>query len=156
MRDLNTISAAITAAETGHMVFSTVHTNNAPETIDRLIDVFQPYQQQQIRFQLSQILQAVLSQRLLPRAGGKGRIAAFEIMICTDAIRNLIKEAKTDQIPSYIQTGTQDGMKTLDQALQELMGQGLVAMEKCQEISNHPDQVKTATRIPITKHYMSN
>jgi twitching motility protein PilT len=156
MRDLDTISAVITAAETGHLVLSTVHTNNAPETIDRLIDVFPPYQQQQIRFQLSQILLAVLSQRLLQRSEGKGRIAAFEIMICTDAIRNLIREGKTDQIPTYLQTGSKQGMKTLDQALLELIEQGLVNMEKCTEISNYPDKVETATRISVTERYARN
>lgn len=120
MRDLETISTAISAAETGHLVFSTLHTIGSAETIDRIIDVFPPYQQQQIRTQLASVLEAVISQQLLPTADGKGRVAAFEVMINTPAIRNHIREAKTHLIGSSIQTSRKLGMITMDEALFEL------------------------------------
>jgi len=142
MRDLDTISTAISAAETGHLVFSTVHTVSAPQTIDRLVDVFPAHQQAQIRFQLSQVLEGVLSQRLLPRAGGKGRVAAFEIMLGTDAIRNLIREARTDQIVTYLQTGRQYGMQTMDQALEDLVRSGTVTLEEALTRSSNPDELR--------------
>jgi twitching motility protein PilT len=128
MRDLPTISTAITAAETGHLVLATLHTNNAPQSIDRIIDVFPPDQQQQIRFQLSQVLEAVLSQTLLSRISG-GMVAAFEIMIANQAVRNLIRESKVYQLPGIIQLGTKDGMLSLDQSLADLVSAGLVARE---------------------------
>ena len=109
MRDLETISTAITAAETGHLVFSTLHTNNTSEAIDRMIDVFPPHQQQQIRVQLSTVLEGVVAQQLLPKLDG-GRIAAFEVLIANSAIRNLIREGKAFQIPSILQTSKRDGM----------------------------------------------
>lgn len=142
MRDLDTISTAITAAETGHLVLSTVHTVNAPQTIDRIVDVFPAYQQEQIRFQLSLVLEGVLSQLLLPRAGGRGRVAAFEIMVATDAIRNLIRDGRTDQIPTYLQTGRQYGMQTMDQALQDLVRSGLVTTEEALMRSSKPDELR--------------
>ena len=142
MRDLDTISTAITAAETGHLVLSTVHTVNAPQTVDRIVDVFPAYQQEQIRFQLSLVLEGVLSQLLLPRAGGRGRIAAFEIMVATDAIRNLIRDGRTDQIPTYLQTGKQYGMQTMDQALQDLVRSGLVTTEEALMRSTKPDELR--------------
>jgi len=142
MRDLDTISTAITAAETGHLVLSTVHTVNAPQTVDRIVDVFPAYQQEQIRFQLSLVLEGVLSQLLLPRAGGRGRIAAFEIMVATDAIRNLIRDGRTDQIPTYLQTGRQYGMQTMDQALQDLVRSGLVTTEEALMRSTQPDELR--------------
>lgn len=120
MRDLDTISTAITAAETGHLVFSTLHTIGAASTIDRIIDVFPPYQQSQIRSQLSLVLEAVISQQLLPIIGGKGRKAAFEVMLSTPAIRNMIRESKTHQIASSIQTNRKIGMQTMDDAVYEL------------------------------------
>lgn len=120
MRDLETIAIAITAAETGHLVFSTLHTNSSADSIDRMIDVFPPHQQQQIRVQLSGVLEGIISQQLLPKADGSGRLAAFEVMIATYAIRNLIREGKTYQIPSILQTGKKDGMQTMDDAIYEL------------------------------------
>jgi twitching motility protein PilT len=126
MRDLETISLALTAAETGHLVFATLHTKSAPKTIDRIIDAFPPAQQQQIRVQLAEALQGVISQILLPTKDKKGRAAAFEIMVANIAIRNLIREAKTHQMPSTIQTGTQLGMQSLEQALRNLVMQGKV------------------------------
>ena len=126
MRDLETISLALTAAETGHLVFGTLHTKSAPKTIDRIIDAFPPAQQQQVRVQLAEALQGVISQILLPTKDKKGRVAALEIMVATVAIRNLIREGKTHQMPSSIQTGTQIGMQSLEQALRNLVMQGRV------------------------------
>jgi twitching motility protein PilT len=126
LRDLETISLALTAAETGHLVFGTLHTKSAPKTIDRIIDAFPPAQQQQVRVQLAEALQGVISQVLLPTKDRKGRAAALEIMVATVAIRNLIREGKTHQMPSSIQTGTQAGMQSLEQALRNLVMQGRV------------------------------
>lgn len=120
MRDLDTISTAVTAAETGHLVFSTLHTIGAVPTIDRIIDVFPTHQQAQIRLQLATLLEAIISQQLLPTADKQGRVAAFEIMFANSAIRNLIREAKSHQIPSIIQTSKQAGMITMDDALFDL------------------------------------
>jgi twitching motility protein PilT len=117
MRDLDTISAAITAAETGHLVMSTLHTTDAVQTIDRMIDVFPPSQQSQIRLQLSQEILAILSQTLLPRASGKGRIAAFEIVLSNPSIRTLIREGRTYEIPTYMRIHTEAGVQSLDDAL---------------------------------------
>ncbi|WAM33203.1 type IV pilus twitching motility protein PilT [Caldicellulosiruptor morganii] len=129
MRDLETISIALTAAETGHVVFSTLHTVGAAKTIDRIIDVFPPHQQQQIRVQLSTVLQGVVSQQLLTRRDGKGRVVATEVMICNPAIRNLIRENKTYQIPSIIQTHQRVGMITMEQSLIELYKRGLITRD---------------------------
>ena len=129
MRDLETISIAITAAETGHLVFSTLHTIGAAKTIDRIIDVFPPYQQQQVKIQLASVLQAVVSQQLLPNISGDGRIAALEVMITTPGIQNLIREGKTHQIESAVQTGNRYGMKTMDMAISELYKKGVISME---------------------------
>src|SRR5436190_1388402 len=129
MRDLETIQLAITAAETGHLVFATLHTTDAPQTCDRIIDVFPPTQQQQIRMQLSVTLQGVLSQTLMPRCDTTGRIAAFEMMVATPAIRSLIREGKTHQMYSDIQTGGDFGMQTLDKHLLELVTARKVAYE---------------------------
>ena len=126
MRDLETISIAVTAAETGHLVFSTLHTIGAANTIDRIIDVFPSYQQQQIRTQLADVLECVVSQQLLPRCDGKGRVAAMEVMLVNGAIRNLIRESKTFQIPSVIQTNRKLGMITMDDAIFELYGQHII------------------------------
>lgn len=120
MRDLETISTAITAAETGHLVFSTLHTVGSANTIDRIIDVFPPYQQQQIRTQLAEVLECVVSQQLIPRASGTGRAAALEVMIVNSAIRNHIRESKTFQIPTVMQTNRKSGMCTMDDALLDL------------------------------------
>ena len=129
MRDLETISIALTAAETGHLVFSTLHTIGAAKTIDRVIDVFPPHQQQQIRIQLASVIQAIISQQLLPRANGKGRVAAFETMIATPAIRNLIREEKIHQIDTVIQTSGKQGMQTMDKSLLELYKKGIISRE---------------------------
>jgi twitching motility protein PilT len=126
MRDLETISLALTAAETGHLVFATLHTSSAPKTIDRVIDVFPAAQQGQIRTMLAESIQAVFSQVLLKRKGGKGRILALEIMIGTPAVKNLIREAKISQIPSMMQTGQKFGMQTLEAAIKDLLARNLV------------------------------
>src|SRR5437016_6338468 len=138
MRDLETIQLAITAAETGHLVFATLHTTDAPQTVDRIIDVFEPEQQQQIRMQLSVTLQAVVSQTLLMRADGSGRVAAFEIMVATPAIRTLVREGKTYQMYTDIQTGAQHGMQTLDTHLLKLAVDGIVDFETAQAKSSAP------------------
>jgi twitching motility protein PilT len=129
MRDLETISIAITAAETGHLVLSTLHTNGAAKTIDRVIDVFPPHQQQQIRVQLASVLQAVISQQLLPKKDGNGRVAAHEILIASPAVRNLIREGKTHQLNTAIQTGANLKMQTMDSALVNLYIKGLIRKE---------------------------
>ncbi|KFZ42492.1 type IV pili twitching motility protein PilT [Anoxybacillus flavithermus] len=129
MRDLETIQTAITAAETGHLVFGTLHTSSAPATIDRIIDVFQPEQQAQIRIQLATVLVAIISQRLFPRAQKNGRIAATEILINNAAIANLIRNGKIHQIPSVMQTNRALGMHTLEASIKELVQQGLIARE---------------------------
>lgn len=133
MRDLETISTAITAAETGHLVFGTLHTSSAASTVDRIIDVFPPHQQQQIRIQLAATLQGVVAQLLLPKQGG-GRVAAMEILTVTPAVRNLIREGKTHQIPSSIQTGGKYGMQSMDSALKNLLQQGLITQEAANKL----------------------
>jgi twitching motility protein PilT len=129
MRDLETISLAISASETGHLVFGTLHTTNAPGTIDRVINVFPPGQQGQIRTMIADSLKAVVSQALLPRRGGKGRVAAFEILRGTQNVAALIREGKTFQLPSALQTGQMAGMNTMDQALLRLVEEGKVDPE---------------------------
>jgi len=126
MRDLETISLALTAAETGHLVFGTLHTSGAPSTINRIIDVFPPEQQEQIRAQISTSLKMVVTQRLIKTKDGAGRVAAFEIMKCTSPIQNLIREAKIHQIPSIMQTAVRDGMITMDKSLEELVKSGKI------------------------------
>ena len=126
MRDLETISLALTAAETGHLVFGTLHTSGAPSTINRIIDVFPPEQQEQIRAQISTSLKMVVTQRLLKTRDGLGRVGAFEIMKCTSPIQNLIREAKIHQIPSIMQTAVRDGMITMDKSLEELVKSGKI------------------------------
>lgn len=138
MRDLETISLAITAAETGHLVFATLHTTDAPQTVDRVIDVFSPDQQQQIRMQLSVTLLAVISQTLMPRADETGRVAAFEVMVCTPAIRALIREGKTHQLYTDIQTGAEHGMISLDQYLLDLVKNRLIKYEDALAKSSNP------------------
>ncbi len=130
MRDLETISIAITAAETGHLVFSTLHTIGAAKTIDRIIDVFPPHQQSQIRVQLAGVMEGIISQQLIPLKSGTGRVGAFEIMMSTPAIRNLIREAKPHQIQSSIQTGGKFGMRTMDGSLTELYRSGQISLEE--------------------------
>lgn len=141
MRDLETISTAITAAETGHLVLATLHTVNAAQTIDRIVDVFPPHQQPQVRMQLSVALEGVLSQALLPLKGGKGRIAAVEVMVTTPAIRNLIREGKTHQLSSTMQSGAKDGMQILNQALRELVRADLVTFEAALAHTSNPQEL---------------
>jgi twitching motility protein PilT len=129
MRDLETMSIAVTAAETGHLVLSTLHTIGAAKTVDRIIDVFPPFQQQQIKVQLSTVLEGIISQQLLPKADGSGRIAATEVMVTNTALKNLIREGKTHQLQSLIQTGGKQGMKTMDGSLAELYKKGLITKE---------------------------
>ncbi|MCP4401036.1 MAG: type IV pilus twitching motility protein PilT [bacterium] len=142
MRDLETIALALTAAETGHLVFGTLHTSSAPKTIDRIIDVFPASEQGQIRAGLSESLRAVISQVLLKTADGKGRVAGLEIMIGIPAVRNLIREAKIHQIPSIMQTGSQYGMQTMDQVLVELVMKKVVTMEEAMTKTSNPDLFK--------------
>lgn len=132
MRDAETIATAITAAETGHLVFATLHTSDAAQTIDRIIDVFPPYQQPQIRMQLSMTLQGIVAQQLVPRSDERGRVAAMEVLVATPAVRNLIREGKTHQILSVIQTGSKQGMQTMDMALRELYREGMISLEDAQ------------------------
>lgn len=129
MRDLDTIAIAITAAETGHLVLSTLHTPDAPQAIDRIVDVFPPYQQSQIKMQLSGTLQGIIAQTLLPRKNGEGRVPAVELLIATPAVRNLIRIEKTHQLYTLMQTGAQFGMQTMDQALKNLVKKGLISFE---------------------------
>ncbi|MGI5901947.1 MAG: type IV pilus twitching motility protein PilT [Desulfitobacteriia bacterium] len=133
MRDLETIAMAMTAAETGHLVFSTLHTNDAAQAIDRIIDVFPPHQQNQIRVQLASVLQGVVAQQLFPLARQKGRVAAFEVLIATAAVRTVIRESKTHQIHNIIQTSGQKGMQTMKKAVEELVRKGLVSPRVAEE-----------------------
>ncbi|MFH0731296.1 MAG: type IV pilus twitching motility protein PilT [Candidatus Omnitrophota bacterium] len=130
MRDLETVALAITAAETGHLVFATLHTNNAPQTVDRIIDVFPPYQQPQIRTQLASTLKGVIAQTLLRRTDGTGRVAAFEIMVGNAPIRALINDGKSNQLYNTIQLGRNDGMQTMDSYLMDLVQKGVVTAEE--------------------------
>jgi twitching motility protein PilT len=130
MRDLDTMSAALTAAETGHLVLTTLHTPSAPQAVDRFIDVFPPHRQQQVRIQFSTALEGVLFQSLVPKIDGSGRVPAVEVMLATTAIRNLIREGKTYQMLNVIQTGAQYGMQTLDQALLALYRNGIISREE--------------------------
>ncbi|MFT5286343.1 MAG: twitching motility protein PilT [Planctomycetota bacterium] len=138
MRDLETISAAITAAETGHLVFATLHTTGSATTVNRIIDAFPANQQEQIRAQLSVSIQAVMSQVLLPRLSGKGRVAAFELMLMTTAIANLIRKNETNKVPSAIQTSRRMGMITLDDHLRELVKNGEIARESAIAVAENP------------------
>jgi twitching motility protein PilT len=142
MRDLETIGAAITAAETGHLVLATLHTTSAAQTLDRIIDVFPPHQQEQIRVQLSTTLEGIICQTLLPLADGKGRTCAQEILVATSAIRNLIREGKTHQMPSVLQSSAADGMQTLDQALKSLVQQGKVLPQIAMSVASNPQDFK--------------
>ena len=138
MRDFETISAAITAAETGHLVMSTLHTTGAADTINRIIDVFPPHNQAQIRTQLASVLKGVITQNLIPLANGEGRIAATEILVGTDAISNLIRSDKVYQIESTMQTSVKEGMHTLNMNLKELIENGIVTKEMAMKRSNNP------------------
>lgn len=146
MRDLETIALAITAAETGHLVLSTLHTPDAVQTIDRIIDAFPTHQQQQIRMQLAISLVGVISQRLVKRADRKGMVAAFEVLVGTSAVRALIREAKTYQLPSFLQTGLKQGMMTLEHSLANLVLQGIVRLEDALAEANQPEYLEELVR----------
>jgi twitching motility protein PilT len=146
MRDLETIQAALRAAETGHLVLATLHTNDAVQTVDRIIDVFPGEQQQQIRFQLSMTLLAVISQRLLPREDGNGRILAYELVKNTTAVANLIREGKTHQVYSVIETSTKEGMITLDRCIKDLYMRGLITYEEALAHVRSPEVLMNASR----------
>ena len=147
MRDLETISTAITAAETGHLVFSTLHTNSAAATIDRIIDVFPPYQQQQIRVQLAAVIEGVVAQQLLPIQGSNGRVAAFEIMLANQAVRNLIREGKSFQIPSTMQTCRKEGMMTMDDAIYDLYMKNRITAETAINFAHDPVHMAQRVRL---------
>ena len=142
MRDLETIATALTAAETGHLVFATLHTQDAPSTVDRLIDVFPAAQQEQVRVQIASTLQGIVTQTLLPTMDGLGRVAALEVLLPDDAVRNLIRQAKVEQIYSVMQTSTSRGMQTLEQALLDLVRRGKISKEIALMRSSKPDQLK--------------
>jgi len=145
MRDLETIASAITIAETGHLVFATLHTNSAAQSIDRMIDVFPPHQQPQIRAQLSNILMAICSQRLIPAIGG-GRIAASEILTVTPAVRNIIREGKTHQLDAVIQTGAEFGMQSMDKTLAKLIHEGTITYDEARNVAVDTDELDRLMR----------
>ena len=142
MRDLETVSTALTAAETGHLVFATLHTQDSPQTIDRIIDVFPPHQQGQVRVQLSVALQAVVTQQLLPTADGSGRVLASEVLSVTPAVRNLIREGKTHQIYSVLQTSAAQGMQSMDSSLARLVREGKITRAVAESRSAVPEELK--------------
>jgi twitching motility protein PilT len=142
MRDLPTITTALRAAETGHLVMGTLHTIDAPQTVDRIIDMYPHEQQSQIRLQFSQVLVAIISQTLLPRVHTKGRVGAFEILLANPAVRNLIREGKTFELASIMQLNNAAGMQTLDQSLANLVKQGLTTREEALLKSSHPDRLE--------------
>ncbi len=142
MRDLETIATALTAAETGHLVLATLHTPDCPQTIERIIDVFPPSQQQQVKLQLSSALQGVASQLLLPRANGEGRVLATEIMVATPGIRNLIREMAIEQLPTAIQTGSAYGMHTMDKSLQKFYQEGIITYEMAITYAKNKEEFK--------------
>lgn len=145
MRDLETIAAAITIAETGHLVFATLHTNSASQSIDRMIDVFPPHQQPQIRAQLSNILMAIVSQRLIPSIGG-GRVAAAEILVATPAVRNIIREGKSHQLEAVIQTGAEFGMQSMDKTLVSLIHNGTISYDEARNYAVDLDELDRLMR----------
>lgn len=145
MRDLETIASAITIAETGHLVFATLHTNSAAQSIDRMIDVFPPHQQPQIRAQLSNILMSITSQRLIPTIGG-GRIAAAEILVATPAVRNIIREGKTHQLDAVIQTGAEFGMQSMDKTLVSMIHAGTISYDEARNFAVDLDELDRLMR----------
>lgn len=145
MRDLETIASAITIAETGHLVFATLHTNSAAQSIDRMIDVFPPHQQPQIRSQLSNILMAICSQRLVPAIGG-GRVAAAEILVATPAVRNIIREGKTHQLEAVIQTGAEFGMQSMDKTLVGMIHNGSISYDEARNVAVDQDELDRLMR----------
>jgi twitching motility protein PilT len=146
MRDLETIQAAITAAETGHLVLATLHTNDAPQTVDRIIDVFPAHQQEQVRSQFASALLGVVSQRLLRKSDGVGRVAAFEVLISNNAVRTIVREGKTHQLLGTMETGVKEGMQTLDRSIQDLFRSGLVSREEALKYVRNPASIEGAAR----------
>jgi twitching motility protein PilT len=156
MRDLETISTALTAAETGHLVFGTLHTQSAPSTIDRIIDVFPPEQQEQVRIMIANSLQGVVTQTLLPTADGVGRTPALEVLLPDDAVRNLIRQGKVEQIYSVMQTNTSRGMQTMEQSLADLVQRSIVKLEDALSRSSRPQQlIGLLERAGMTVHLPS-
>jgi twitching motility protein PilT len=145
MRDPETIAAALTAAETGHLVLATLHANDAPATVDRIVDVFPPYQQSQIRTQLASELLAVLSQHLVRRADGQGRLGVFEVMVGTPAVRTLIRENTLHQLASVMETSARDGMITMDRALLDLVKRGVVSLDEAMRYLRNPNNLRHLT-----------
>jgi twitching motility protein PilT len=141
MRDLETIATALTAAETGHLVFATLHTQDAPSTVDRLIDVFPGAQQEQVRVQIASTIQGIVTQTLVPTLDGNGRVAACEILLPDDAVRNLIRQGKVEQIYSVMQTGSNKGMQTLEQAFTDLVSRGVISQDVAMSRSSRPEQL---------------
>ncbi|MFH0754708.1 MAG: type IV pilus twitching motility protein PilT [Candidatus Omnitrophota bacterium] len=148
MRDLETISTVLTAAETGHLVLATLHTPDAPQTIERIIDVFPPYQQQQVRQQLASCIQGVICQRLIPRSNGRGRALALEVLVATPAIRNMIREESIEQIPTAMQTGIQFGMKTMDRSLKELVESGDISLDTALSHAKNIEELRQFLKFP--------
>src|SRR3954462_6984005 len=142
MRDLETISTALTAAETGHLVFATLHTQDTAQTVDRIVDVFPPAQQHQVRVQLSVALQGIVTQQLLPKAAGEGRTCATEVLVPTPAVRNLIREGKTHQIYSAVQTGGSSGMQTMDAALAEPARKNKTTLHPAEQLATNPEEFR--------------
>ena len=142
MRDLETISTALTAAETGHLVLATLHTPDAPQTVDRILDVFPPYQQQQVKIQLADCLQGIVSQQLLPRMDERGRVVAYEILVATPAVRNLIRQQETEQLQTVMQTGARYGMCTMDNCLRELYRHQMISFETMAKRAKNVEELR--------------
>ena len=151
MRDLETMATALTAAETGHLVLSTLHTPDSTQTVDRIVDMFPPHQQRQARLQLSLVLEGVLAQVLLPRDRGTGRVAIFEVLIGTPAIKNLIREAKTHEIPTYLELGRQEGMQTMDRHLDDLVHTGTISPEAALSVARNGQALKKTLNAQVIK-----
>jgi twitching motility protein PilT len=143
MRDLDSIQIALTMAETGHLVFATLHTNDAPQAIDRIIDVFPPERQEQTRVQIAASLNTIIAQRLIPKIGG-GMVAAFEVLVATSAVRNLIREGRSSQLPNIMFTNSKEGMQTLESDLVRLISEGIITYENAVEVSVHPKELARA------------
>jgi twitching motility protein PilT len=152
MRDLPTISTAIRAAETGHLVLGTLHTTDAPRTVNRVIDMFPALQQEQIKQQFAEAIEAVLSQTLLNRVSG-GRIAVFEILLATPAVRNLVREGKTYELPTVMQLNVEDGMQTMDDALAELVEKRIITLQEAMMKSSHPEKIRKSFELPHKQMY---
>jgi twitching motility protein PilT len=148
MRDLETISTAVTAAETGHLVFGTLHTQDASQTIDRIVDAFPAEQQEQVRIQVAATLQGIVTQQLVPTADGTARVAAAEVLVATPAIRNLIRDGKIHQVFAMIQAGKKLGMKTMDESLGELVRDGRVTIEAAQQRARDVNEVRRQAGAP--------